>query len=124
MLIEVDFWNLVLLLVAFIGFVSGAGKVLLRQIDKRLEGRFEAMEESRKESQQHWDKRFSELSEQNRREADGWQQLERDFLKFQAALPIEYVRRDDYIRGQSVIEAKLDALASKLEVVQLKGAKP
>ncbi|EEY9341574.1 TAPT1 family protein, partial [Escherichia coli] len=27
-------------------------------------------------------------------------------------------RREDYIRGQTVIEAKLDALYNKLEVVQ------
>ena len=49
--------------------------------------------------------------------------IEREFLRFQADLPVLYVRREDYVRGQSVIEAKLDALYSKLEVVQLKGAK-
>ena len=38
--------------------------------------------------------------------------------RFQAELPVQYVRREDYIRGQTVIEAKLDALYNKLEVVQ------
>ena len=37
-------------------------------------------------------------------------------------MPLHYVRREDYIRGQSVIEAKLDALGSKLEAAQLRAA--
>jgi hypothetical protein len=69
----------------------------------------------------HWDTRFAELLEQNRREADGWQRIEKDFLRFQAELPLQYVRREDYVRNQTVIEAKLDSLALKIENVQLKG---
>ncbi|MCN2262768.1 hypothetical protein MLL02_26285, partial [Escherichia coli] len=30
------------------------------------------------------------------------------FMRFKADLPLNYVRREDYIRGQTVIEAKLD----------------
>ena len=39
-----------------------------------------------------------------------------------ADLPLHYVRREDYIRGQSLIEAKLDALGNKLDVMQLRAA--
>lgn len=35
-------------------------------------------------------------------------------------MPFRYIARDDYIRGQTVIEAKLDAVAEKLEKVQIK----
>ena len=35
----------------------------------------------------------------------------------------DYVRREDYIRGQSVIESKLDGLALKIENVQLRAVK-
>ncbi len=52
-----------------------------------------------------------------------FRQFEKEFLTFQRDLPVLYVRREDYIRGQTVIEAKLDALYSKLETVQLQGAK-
>ena len=62
------------------------------------------------------------IPEARRQALPGVQTLERDFLKWQAELPVHYVRREDYVRGQSVIEAKLDALFSKLEVVQIKGA--
>jgi hypothetical protein len=40
---------------------------------------------------------------------------ERELLRLKASLPLEYVRREDWIRNQTVIEAKLDALAAKLE---------
>ena len=40
---------------------------------------------------------------------------EKDLLRLRAELPVEYVRREDWIRNQTVIEAKLDALAAKLD---------
>jgi hypothetical protein len=40
---------------------------------------------------------------------------EKGLLSLLAKLPLEYVRREDWIRNQTVIEAKLDALAAKLE---------
>ncbi|MBJ3229777.1 hypothetical protein JGB83_23460, partial [Salmonella enterica subsp. enterica serovar Stanley] len=43
---------------------------------------------------------------------------EREFLEFRADLPLHYVRREDYLRGQAVLEAKLDALYSKIELIQ------
>lgn len=49
--------------------------------------------------------------------------VERDLLELRADLPNRYVRREDYIRGQSLIESKLDALAVKLENLQLRDAK-
>ncbi|WP_062785997.1 hypothetical protein [Aquitalea pelogenes] len=121
MTVTVDFWYLVGLLLGFLGVVFTFGKLLLGQFEQRLDQRFKAIDEANKATSTHWDTRFAELLEQNRREADGWQRIEKDFLRFQAALPMEYVRRDDYIRNQTVIEAKLDAVALKIENVQLKG---
>ncbi|MBS1186715.1 MAG: hypothetical protein H6R04_733 [Burkholderiaceae bacterium] len=105
MTVQVELWQLISLVVslmlAFLGFAFGAGRMLLSQIDRRLNERFEVME----------------------KELQGWSGLERDFLKFQAALPLQYVRREDFVRNQTVIEAKLDALAIKIETLQLKGQK-
>ncbi|MBG6248251.1 MULTISPECIES: hypothetical protein [Symbiopectobacterium] len=100
MKIEVEFWQLVGLLLVFLGFVFAAGKILLAQIELRLNERFGALEQGRSQSEK------------------GWQRLEREFLEFRADLPVTYVRREDYIRGQTVIEAKLDAVYNKLELVQ------
>ncbi|MDR2187003.1 MAG: hypothetical protein LBE62_03000 [Azonexus sp.] len=120
MSIQVEFWELVKLLLAFFGFLFAAGKLLLMQIERRLDERFTVLEESREQAGKHWDERFAAIEGQRRRESEGWSALEREFLKFQADLPLQYVRREDYVRGQSVIEAKLDALYSKLELVQIK----
>jgi hypothetical protein len=119
--VNVDFWYLVGLLLGFLGVVFTFGKLLLAQIEQRLDQRFKAIDEANKATSTHWDTRFAELMDQNRREADGWQRIEKDFLRFQAELPLQYVRREDYVRNQTVIEAKLDSLALKIENVQLKG---
>ena len=38
-----------------------------------------------------------------------------------ADLPLAYVRREDFVRNQSVIEAKLDGLALRIENLTLRG---
>lgn len=121
MQLQVEFWQLITLLIAFMTFIFGAGKLLLSQIDRRLNERFIAMEAARDTASKHWDDKFHSLMEQSQLEAQGWGNLERDFLKFQAELPLQYVRREDYVRNQTVIEAKLDAVALRIENLQLKG---
>lgn len=121
MTIQVEFWELVKLLIGFFGFLFTAGKLLLMQKERRDNERFEAQEESRKQAAKHWDERFTAIERQRQQESEGLLNLEREFLRFQADLPVTYVRREDYVRGQSVIEAKLDALYSKLELVQMNG---
>lgn len=122
MTVQVDFWQLVMLLLAFLGFLFTAGRLLLSQIDRRLNERFQTIEKAREEGQATWRQTFSQHLDEERRETDLLRNIEREFLRFQAELPLQYVRREDYVRGQSVIEAKLDALYNKLEVVQMKGA--
>lgn len=120
MTVQMAFWEVVTLLLSFFGFAFGAGKILLAQIDRRLNDRFEALEFARETGAKHWDEKFTAVIEQKRREAEGWSNLERDFLRFQAELPLLYVRREDYVRGQTVIEAKLDAVATRIENLQLR----
>ena len=59
--IELQFWQLILLLLAFFGFVAGAGRLLLAQIDKRLDLRFELLESARQAGAKHWDERFGSI---------------------------------------------------------------
>ena len=122
MTVQVEFWQPITLLLAFLGFLFAAGKLLLTQIDRRLNERFETIEKAREEGQATWRATFTQHLDEERRETDLLRNIEREFLRFQAELPLQYVRREDYVRGQSVIEAKLDALYNKLEVVQMKGA--
>ena len=85
---------------ALIGAIWGVLKVALHQFEVRIRERFGAIEQ----------------------EATAWRDLERSFLNLRAELPEKYVRREDYIRGQTVIEAKLDAIATELKLVQIRGA--
>lgn len=121
MTVHVEFWQLITLLLSFLGFLGAAGKLLLSQIDRRLNERFQTIEKAREEGQATWRATFTQHLDEERRETDLLRNIEREFLRFQAELPLQYVRREDYVRGQSVIEAKLDALYNKLEVVQMKG---
>lgn len=122
MRIELELWHLILLLLGFFTFACGFGKLMLDQVEKRLAERFDAQDSARQVGQQSIREVFAEHLTEERRNALALQGLERDFLKWQAELPIHYVRREDYVRGQSVIEAKLDALFAKIELVHIKGA--
>lgn len=117
MMVQLEFWQVVTLLLGFLGFLIGLGKFFLVQIDKR----FEAQERVRGEAQKHWDTKFAALEGAMRADAAEWSRVERSLLELKADLPVHYVRREDYIRGQTVVEAKLDGLALKIENWQLKG---
>lgn len=117
--VQIEIWQLITLFIMFVSGVAYAGWLLLGQIDKRLAARFVAMEESRKVHTEHWETKFKEVLDDQRQGTDAWRSLERDFLKFRGDLPLEYVRREDFIRNQSLIEAKLDAIALHIQNLQL-----
>lgn len=106
--IQMDFLQLLALLGGFMAVIGAAGKLLLQQIDKRLDTRFSGIEKARED-----------MLKENERNTEAWRSLERDFLKFRGDLPLEYVRREDFIRNQSLIEAKLDAIALHIQNLQL-----
>ena len=123
MIFQIEFTWLVGLLIAFFGVVWAFGKVLLDQIEKRLGERFAGQEKMRGESQKHWDTKFAAIEAAGREESSQWQRIERELLSLKAELPVQYVRREDYIRNQTVIEAKIDRVFGKLELLQLQGEK-
>ena len=79
--INIEFWQLVTLLLGFFGFLGAAGKMLLGQIDQRLETRFASMEEARERSTLYWDERCSALLNQSKEDADAVRQVERDLME-------------------------------------------
>lgn len=108
MTLQVDFWQMLgfglSLLAGFSGIIFTAGKLIAGQFERRINERFDLIERARAD------------------ETAGISALERDFMRFQAELPVQYVRREDYVRGQSIVEAKLDGLASKLDNAVLRTA--
>lgn len=123
--VTLETWQLIIflagLLISFFGFSAAAGKMLLAQSNKRLDEKFSAFETIRVQATKNLEDKFTALMEQHKEDAKGLQELEKEFLRFQRDLPLEYVRREDWMRNQTIIEAKLDALALKIENLQLKG---
>lgn len=106
MIVQLELWHLITMLLAFFSAVGFFGKILLAQFEKRQDAQTE-----------HWDKRFTQLEEA----AKDWSRVERDFLEWKAKLPMTFVMREDYVRNQTVIEAKLDSVMLRIENLQLKG---
>ena len=98
MTINVEFWYLVGLLLSFLGCCFGFAKILVLQFPNSL-------------SERH----------QNQLKVN---ELEKQFNQMQSSLPLVYVLRDDYIRGQMVLEAKMDALHKTLsDLYKMESAK-
>lgn len=122
MTVQIEFWQLVGLLVTFFGACATGGATLLRQSQKHLDERFATQEKSRAAAEDKLAARLDAIEQVNRDETIQWQRVEREFLKFQADLPMRYVMRDDYIRGQTVLEAKIDAVMAKVDSANLRAA--
>lgn len=113
MTVQLEMRELIMLLLAFAALIGAFGKLLLAQIDSR----FKAQERSRTEAGERWDRRFDELRQASANEAQHWHRVERDLLSLKAELPREYVRREDHIRFETVINAKLDSINTRLELM-------
>ncbi|RAS18922.1 hypothetical protein DFO50_10278 [Microvirgula sp. AG722] len=122
MTVQIEFWQLVTLLLTFFGAVAGGAKALFGQIDRRLDERFTSLEAARQAADAAMQTTLARHADEEQRVVERMQNLDRDFMQWKAELPLQYVRREDYIRNQTVIEAKLDAVALRLENWQLKGA--
>lgn len=101
----IHIWWLVCVALAFLGAAAKLGGWLVKRVTESI------------------DKRFATLANSLERDAAAWRTVERDLMNLRAELPERYVRREDYIRGQTVVESKLDALAARLELIQLKGVR-
>lgn len=106
MIVQLELWQLITLLLAFFSAVGFFGRILIAQFEKR-----------QAEQAAHWDQRFTQLENGTKEVA----RIERDFLEWKSTMPMTYVLRDDYVRNQTVIEAKLDSVMLRIENLQLKG---
>lgn len=109
MTIQLEIYQFIMILIAVLSTVIGTVKILWARIEKSLELNFNATN--------HKIENVAEQAAEGQKEVRA---LERQFLEFKADMPFRYIARDDYIRGQTVIEAKLDAVAETLKNVQIK----
>lgn len=116
MILQIEFTWLVGLLIAFLTAVWAFGVVLMKQFDKRLDERFATQEVARTEAQEHWEKRFAQIEALARG-------TDREMLLMRGDLPNLYTRREDTIRNQSVLEARMDALMNEVKMLRIDGGK-
>lgn len=90
--INIEFWQLVGFLLSFLGMCFGFGKMLLAQFQVQLNDRHR--------QQEHLSNKI--------------EQLEQQLAEQKAVLPEKYVLRDDYIRNQAILEAKMDSIQKTL----------
>ncbi len=129
---SVGITEIILAITAWVGGGWGLVRMIVAQFDKRLDERFTALEVARADSRAQMnfrlDERFAMLEkarsegrsqfEQNfARMEEQQHRLERDMLELKADLPINYMRREDHIRFETTINAKLDAVMSRLDLV-------
>jgi hypothetical protein len=48
------------------------------------------------------------------RDTARWEEIERGLYELRASLPLEYVRREDWIRFSATLDAKLDAMREEM----------
>jgi len=115
--VQLELWHILVAVASFAAtFASGIflfGKFIMRQLDARLDDRFSAQEQVRTEASEHWQQRFEKLEQEDREHRDQLQQ-------FRLKVSEEYWRREDAIRQEVVLHAKIDALAAKIDNLALR----
>lgn len=124
MSIEFNLTNIIFVLIASISGVWALMKIIAlqfkREVNRDLQEQFKLQAVSSSAHYSQLNTRLDVLDSAAKLEVGQWQRVERELLHLKAELPLHYVRREDYIRGQSVLEAKLDGLGTKLENAQLR----
>lgn len=121
--IQLSTGSVIALVIGFFTTVFAFGRLLLWQFEKRCEQRDDSHEDLRKVENEHRTAEIGEVQKSVAAESRRIGTMNEQLHKFMLTLPLEYVRREDHIRNQTVIEAKLDAIAGELKMVQIKGSR-
>lgn len=115
MTLQLTLTHLISLGTVFIGLLLGLVKFIAYQQEKRQDERFDALTKREDERLATVTLQLDKLGNELRQEAQATLQLERQFMRFQADLPRDYVRRDDFLRSIGEIVARVDNMALRME---------
>ena len=104
MTFELTMTNLISLVGLSLGALWGLLKVIAIQAERRSGEKFAALQEA-----------IGHVGTDMRREAEAARQMETSFLRFQAELPRDYVRRDDFVQAVGSISTRIDNFALRME---------
>ncbi len=112
MTLQIDFWQLLGLLLSGLGALWGVVKMAAAQAQRHQDAAHAQLVA-----------RLESIEQASRAEAGNWQRVEREILQLKAELPLNYVRREDYVQSIATIMAKLDAISLRFENVLLQRGK-
>ncbi|MDF5991265.1 hypothetical protein P4119_17470 [Pseudomonas aeruginosa] len=78
MKVELELWQLITLLLTFLGACAGGGKLLLNQIQKSLDSRFASQDQARLANHEQLSYRLDAIEQAAREETNQWQRVERE----------------------------------------------
>lgn len=116
MFFTLDLWQVISVVITLIGAFFALGKMLMSQQLKQINTGFL----SQKEAFDAQNKRLDRIEMVGQEEAKNWQRIERDILLLKADLPLNYVRREDYVQNIATIMTKLDAMSMRFENILLR----
>lgn len=119
MAFTLDLFQVIGLIGMLIGAFFALGKLLMSQQTKHINAGFA----TQKEAIEAQNKRFDRMEQTGREEANNWSRIEREIMALKADLPLNYVRREDYVQAIATIMAKLDAMSMRFENILLRGQK-
>lgn len=88
----------------FLGILWGLLKYIGTQQERRINEKFADLAST-----------IGRMSDELKSEAASTRQLEISFLRFQAELPRDYVRRDDFVHTLGTINTRIDNFALRVE---------
>lgn len=112
--IQLNTREVLILIGAFVALTFGFGRLLLSQFEKRMNERFESNEELRAEEKRSHAQRLTSIETGLEATSSRITGVVQRVEKLHQSLPLEYVRREDWIRFASTIDAKLDRLADMI----------
>lgn len=127
MIFEFNLSNIIFVVIAGIGGLWALVKIIAIQfkgeIKRDLQEHFRVQTVTNTAQYNMLNSRLETLDAAAKLDTGQWQRVERELLTLKADMPIHYVRREDYIRGQSTLEAKVDGVGMKLENALLRAFK-
>ncbi len=119
MAFTLDLWQVITIIGTLVTAFFTLGKYMMSQQLSQIKQGFDLQTEALNAQ----NKRLERIEAASREEANNWQRVEREILVLKADLPINYVRREDYVQAIATIMAKLDAMSMRFENILLRGQK-
>ena len=101
---HLELWHVISLMVILIGAFFTLFRLLLSSQLSQIAAGFAAQ-----------NVRLEKIEQASREDANNWQRAERELLLLKADLPLNYVRRDDFVQAIGGISTRIDNFALRVE---------